>query len=181
MGRPVHVWTARTCMDSPYVYWSFIHIWAAHTRKGCPYAYGTAHTCMGKILIWDGTIIKSTLPISIACDEAKLVRKILHPALKISLFVCASHPSWCSHSLIATLIIILDESKARLKTGYGIVLTKLRDQCSKQLYWAYIYYLQQWYLKAWEEWYHALSSVNPWIRHVYANCSCYHLLLWPWH
>ena len=33
-----------------------IRIWAASTRMGCPYADGTAHTRMGRIPVWDGTV-----------------------------------------------------------------------------------------------------------------------------
>ena len=32
----------------------YVHVWG--DARGCPYAYGPAHTRMGKILVWDGTI-----------------------------------------------------------------------------------------------------------------------------
>ena len=49
MATHMHMGEARvfahTCMYMGYPY----------TRMGCPYAYGTAHTCMGRIPVWDGT------------------------------------------------------------------------------------------------------------------------------
>ena len=131
-GTHTHMGKARVscdiCMGQP------ICVWTTHTLTDRSHAYGTAYTCMGKILTWDGTIITSTLPISIACDDAfkaSLVRKILCPVLKISLLVCTSHPVWHTHFSIATLIIILGGSKASLKIGYSIILVKLQDQCCK--------------------------------------------------
>ena len=65
-----------------------------------------------------------------------LVRKILldiiMPCVKISSFVGTSYPvwhSWPSQSIATQLIH--GGSKARLKTGYDIILAKLRDCCCK--------------------------------------------------
>ena len=41
--------------DDPCAYGQPIRVRAARTRMGYPYAYGTAHTHMGKILVWNGT------------------------------------------------------------------------------------------------------------------------------
>ena len=72
-----------------------------------------------------------------------LIGKILCTALKIDLFVCTSHLVWRSQPSITTTLIIHGRSKARLKTGYGIVLAKPWDQYCKRLYRVYINHLQQ--------------------------------------
>ena len=57
---------------------------------------------------------------------------LLCPALKVSLFVHASHPVWCSKPSIETRIVH-GGSNARLKKGCNMVLAKLQDHCCKQL------------------------------------------------
>ena len=71
------------------------------------------------------------------CPRSLVRNILLCPVLKISSFVCTSHPLWRSRPSIITAQIIHGRSKARLKTGYDIVLAKLRDHCCKQLIQAY--------------------------------------------
>ena len=56
-GQPVRVQAAHTRMGQENLP---IRVWAAHTRMGSPYAYGIAHTRMGKIRVWDRTVILKT-------------------------------------------------------------------------------------------------------------------------
>ena len=57
---------------------------------------------------------------------------LLRPVLKISLFVCTSHPLWHSQPSITTWIIH-GGSKARLKTENDIIYAELQDHCCKRL------------------------------------------------
>ena len=64
MGTHTHIWAKQEFWPIR-VYGLPVRVWAAHThtgstRMGCPYAYGTAHTRMGRIPVWDGTTILDT-------------------------------------------------------------------------------------------------------------------------
>ena len=52
MGK--QVFPAISVWAGPDVYWP-AHMHMGSTCMGWPYAYGTVHTRMGRILVWDGT------------------------------------------------------------------------------------------------------------------------------